>query len=147
MQEPEQGTLVYRSKLDPKMTVVVVWPESDKYEVFQQFFKNTGHAFVLQEKRIVAIDGAVVDESWFTKDHLMVIEAHELGHISAGHGPDAHGREMQKEREADWMGYNLLVNAGEDSAAALHKQEYQARYGSFPEVHDDLMVHLQNKIS
>ena len=40
MQEPEQGTLVYRSKLDPKMTVVVVWPESDKYEVFQQFFKH-----------------------------------------------------------------------------------------------------------
>jgi hypothetical protein len=146
MQEPEQGTLVYRSKLDPSMTVVVVWPESDKYSVFDQIFQKAGHAFVWQEKRIVAIDGAVVDEPWFTKDHLMVIEAHELGHISAGHGPDAHGRDMKKEREADWAGYNLLVNAGEDSAASLHRQEYQARYQEFPEMHDEIMSHLSDSL-
>lgn len=138
----DKHIVAYKSQLDTRMTVVIIWPRHEKYHEFESVFKTAGHAFVIQEKKIVAIDGVAVDEEWFTSDHLLVIEAHELGHIIAKHGPNAHGRSLKREREADWVGYNILVNADKNSAAILHRQEYHDRYRKFPEEHDDIMEHL-----
>lgn len=124
---------VFPSQLDSSLTVVIVYPESTKYEQVLPQFQKSGHAFILHQAKMMVVDGAAVNESWFTMDHLMVIQAHELGHYRAGHAVDAHAQgNINIEKEADWLGYQLLVDAGH-SAASLHKEEYQARYGSDPD--------------
>ena len=140
--------LIYQSKIHPKLTVMVIYPESEKYEILSQQFAKSGHAFLLHDYNAMMVDGATVNEPWFTMDHLHVIEAHEAGHYMAGHAQDAHDERNEKlEREADWLGYNLLKKQGKQSAAELHRKEYNERYTSFPEDNDDIMTHLNKYIN
>ena len=90
----------------------------------------------------MVVDGAALGEEWFTPDHLTVIQAHELGHKLAGHVGLSDHSNPHMEKEADWLGYKILRNRGIDSAADLHEEEYEARYGSRPDEDDYLMVHL-----
>ena len=129
-----EGTQVFFSPLDDTLQVVIVYPESEKYEMASQQFQSSGHAFLLHDMKTVVIDGTAVLESWFTMDHLLVIQAHELGHYRAGHSMQAHlAGSIEIEMEADWIGYKLLLSKGETTAADLHREEYQFRYGNFPE--------------
>ena len=128
------GTQIFHSPLDNTLQVVVIYPESEKYEMVVQQFQESGHAFLLHDANLMVVDGAAVEESWFTMDHLLVIQAHELGHYRAGHGKSAHAKgDVDIEMEADWLGYRLLISKGERTAAELHREEYQSRYGSDPE--------------
>ena len=129
-----EGTQIFPSPLDNTLQVVIIYPESEKYETVVQQFQKSGHAFLLHDANLMVVDGAAVEESWFTMDHLLVIQAHELGHYRAGHGKSAHAMgDVDIEMEADWMGYKLLLSKGESSAADLHREEYQSRYGTDPE--------------
>lgn len=56
------------------------------------------------------IDGRLLSEKWFTPDHLLAIEAHELGHIRMS---------SSDERVAELEGIRLLQEAGYDGAASL----------------------------
>ncbi len=56
------------------------------------------------------VDGRLMSEEWFTSDHLLAIEAHELGHIRMNSAEEA-----VAERE----GIRLLEQAGHNSAASL----------------------------
>jgi len=59
---------------------------------------------------MAVIDGRLLAEPWFTQDHLMAIEAHELGHI----------RELSEEEPvAEREGIRLLTAAGHSSAAEI----------------------------
>lgn len=134
--------VVFKSDLDPSMHVVVVYPENERYPEVAPVFKQKGHAF-LADTNIMVVDGEALGEPWFTQDHLTVIQAHELGHKLAGHvGLSSHDN-PEMEREADWLGYNILKNRGITSAADLHEEEYQARYGSLPDADSYLMKHLK----
>ena len=137
--------VVFPSDLDPSMNVVVIYPEDDRYEEVAPIFNQKGHAFLANES-IMVVDGAALGESWFTTDHLAVIQAHELGHKRAGHVGIPNHNDPVMEKEADWIGYNILKNRGM-SAASLHKEEYEARYGSLPQEDDYLMTHLIKHIS
>ena len=59
---------------------------------------------------MAVIDGRLLEEEWFTPDHLMAIEAHELGHI----------RKLSEEEPiAEREGIRLLTAAGHSSAAEI----------------------------
>jgi len=138
---------VYESEIFPQLTVAIIYPESAQYELLSQQFKKSGHAFLLRDHDMIVVDGGAVGQSWFTPDHLLVIQAHEAGHYMAGHRQDAHAsRDEALEREADWLGYNLLKQKGETSAADIHSQEYEARYDAPPADHDELMTHLKKHL-
>ena len=129
----DQDMIVFESPLDKNLQVMIVYPAAENYELLEPQFKTSGHAFLLHDLSMIIIDGAVVNESWFTLDHLMVIQAHELGHFLAGHGKNSQVREyLDIEREADWLGCMLLKKKGYHNASILHEQEYYDRYDSTP---------------
>jgi len=67
---------------------------------------------------IIVVDGRILSEDWFTEEHLLVILAHETGHIIA---------RTNNEREADERGLQLIKDAGYEAAYQLYTQEYHAR--------------------
>ena len=99
-----------------------------------------GHAFLWNE--YIAVDGEVANEDWFTNDHLKIIQAHELGHHIAGHNLIEYSPGF--EREADWIGFNILKKdiQKNNSALELYRDEYFARYNIFPESDD----HFEYKV-
>jgi hypothetical protein len=133
MSNLNQNELTFPSDLDSRFTVAIIFPESDKYCMVTPLFSVMGHAFLLHERNMIVVDGGTVESDWFTGDHLLVIQAHEIGHQIANH---AHflskGQNDDEEREADWLGYHLLLHKGFESAAELHKEEYMSRYHSDP---------------
>ena len=139
----EKDVHVFTNDLDPTMTVMVIYPENPRYPDVVPLFDQKGHGFLAND-RLMVVDGDTLDQDWFTADHLYVMQAHELGHKLAGHLKGARqGHSDEKiEREADWLGYNILQQRGINSAAALHQVEDQARYGSLPKDDDYLMMHL-----
>lgn len=143
-----KSELVFSSPLDPTLNVVIIYPGSNKYSQLVPHFDRAGIAFLMHDLDLMVIDGAEVDEPWFSEDHLLVIQAHELGHYRAGHSKidQTSHRDEKIEREADWVGYNLLKSKGYGTAAELHREEYQARYGDFPESHDELFSNLKEFI-
>lgn len=134
--------VVFKSDLDPTMNVVVVYPENERYGEVLPVFDQKGHAFLANDN-IMVVDGGALGESWFTTDHLTVIQAHELGHKLAGHVGLSNHDNPHMEKEADWLGYNILKNRGMNAAANLHEEEYEARYGSLPSEDNHLMTHLE----
>jgi len=133
------------SDLDPSMTVVVVYGEDPRYAQLAPVFDQKGHAFLFSEDTIV-VDGNALDEPWFSEDHLMVIQAHELGHKLAGHAGKSDHSDPRMEKEADWLGYNILAQRGFSSAADLHEEEYEARYGTLPGEDNYLMSGIKKYI-
>jgi hypothetical protein len=144
----EENELVFPSPLDSALNVAIIYPGSDKYDQLIPHFERAGHAFLMHDLNLMVVDGAAVEETWFSEDHLLVIQAHELGHFRAGHSKSqqTNHRDEKLEREADWVGYNLLRSKGLGSAADLHRDEYHARYGDFPEAHNELFSNLKKFI-
>ena len=129
-----QDTLIFESPLSEELQVMIVYPEAENYSIFKSQFETSGHAFLLHYLKTIVIDGTVVNEPWFTVDHLMVIQAHELGHYLAGHSKSSQVKEyLEIEREADWLGCMLLKEKGYHDASILHKEEYECRYNSTPQ--------------
>jgi hypothetical protein len=133
----DKDTVIFDSHLDPSIQVVVVHPNSENYDMLKSQFSKSGSAFLLHDLRVIIIDGKVVNEPWFTFEHLLVIQAHEIGHFLAGHAV-SNNSSSNIEKEADWLGYMLLSSSGHKAAASLHKQEYYCRYNTTPHADDAL---------
>ena len=132
---------VFTSDLDPNLFVVIIYPKDPRYSQVEPIFDQKGHAFLANETTMV-VDGKALGEPWFTTDHLTVIQAHELGHKLAGHvGISSHDN-PKMEKEADWLGYNILKNRNMP-ASSLHEEEYIARYNNHPKDDDHKMEHLR----
>lgn len=146
IKEAVEEPVLFENELDPSMTVMVVYPDDPRYQQVAATFAQKGHAFLARED-IMVVDGAALSEPWFSEDHLLVVQAHELGHKLAGHiGSSVHD-DPQLEREADWVGYNILKHRGFQSAAELHRDEYEDRYGSLPHEDAYLMMHLTDYVA
>jgi Zn-dependent protease with chaperone function len=65
------------------------------------------------EVPMAVVDGRLFKKSWFTADHLLAIEAHELGHIRT---------ESIEEPVAEREGIRLLESAGCAVAANILKE-------------------------
>jgi hypothetical protein len=119
------GIEIKNNRIDKSIPIYVIHPNNAKWVFFSGLFEEYGHAFYSSESNIIFLDGRLEDEEWFTDDHLYVIEAHELAHKLAGH---THGHDIQSEKEADFLGYNILKQMGLVSASQLHKEEFKNRY-------------------
>ena len=83
---------------------------------------DRSHAFAVYgpdiEIPLIVVDERILSKDWFTDDHMLVIMAHELGHILC----------MNDDEElADLVGMQILLEAGHLSAYELHLQEYHIR--------------------
>ena len=103
--------------LDPTVPVILVDPTElgptrlDTTHAFAVFGEGIEEPFIVVDKRLL-------DQEWFTEDHLLVILAHELAHIRCG---------SENEKLADRVGMMLLRRAGYASAFRLHRAEYENR--------------------
>jgi len=103
--------------LDPSVGVVFVDPTElgptrlDSSHAFAVFGESVDEPFIVVDQRLL-------EQDWFTQDHLMVILAHELAHILC---------RSENEKLADRIGMMLLQRAGLDSAFLLHRTEYENR--------------------
>ncbi len=103
--------------LDPNIGVVFVDPTD-----LPPSRLDHSHAFAVYGEAIdepfIVVDARLLEQDWFTEDHLLVLLAHELAHILC---------RSENEKLADRVGMMLLRRAGYASAFALHQQEYESR--------------------
>jgi hypothetical protein len=113
---------VFRCPLDESVTVVIPEKTDAEYKQVQEKFKEGNVAFTIlgTEEKAIIVDGEALKEDWFTDDHLLVIMAHELGHLETN---------TENELAADQAGFDILVGSGaSESAISLYAMEIQARY-------------------
>lgn len=84
------------------------------------------HAFAIRdpEQPVILLDERVLSYDWFFNAHLMVILAHEMGHILG---------ETDDEQAADDIGLELLselaaTDPTKQGALEFYQLEYEARY-------------------
>lgn len=71
------------SEMAPQILVVEV-EEGDKGTVTDRLSdQNHGYAIRGTEYPVAVVDGRLRSQAWCTPDHLLAVEAHELGHILA----------------------------------------------------------------
>ncbi len=103
---------VRTSLLDGKTTVVEI-EDGDKGPLVKML-DNKGHGFAVFGEGVLeplaVVDARPLKHDWFTHDHLIAVEAHELGHINKSSND-----EIVAEREA----IRLLSATGHDVAASL----------------------------
>ena len=103
---------VRTSELDGKTIVIEVedgdeGPFVDLLKIRENGFAIFGEAI---EIPMAIIDGRLLKEDWFTFNHLLAIEAHEVGHIIT---------ESEEEAIAERKGISLLKASGYDKAAEI----------------------------
>ena len=103
---------VRTSDLDNETIVFEVEP-GDKGWLVDRLEKTPNGFAIMGED--LPFSAAVVDsrnlmKSWFTKDHLLAVEAHELGHIRMN---------SNEEEVAEKEGIRLLEKSGHKKAASL----------------------------
>ena len=103
---------IRNSILDGKTLVVEVEHGDDGPFVEMLKSRENGYAIFGEavETPVAVIDGRLMEEPWFTSDHLLAIEAHELGHILT---------ESEEEPIAECRGIVLLQAAGFHEAAQI----------------------------
>lgn len=102
------------SKLDNE-TLVVEVEEGDVGPIVDRLeMQPNGFAIMSQEAgfpvSMAVVDSRKLKEGWFTENHLLAIEAHELGHIRMN---------SSEEYVAEKEGIRLLEQAGYNTAASL----------------------------
>jgi HD superfamily phosphohydrolase len=116
-----------QAQLDPNWTLVITYPNDSLYNTANPYFEKLGIAFANLEAQTIYFDGAEVSESYFTKDHMLAVEAHEIGHMIASHQGEPYYSKRQ-EQEADWLGINLLIQNAKTKAANLLAERFSDSY-------------------
>lgn len=101
------------SKLDNETIVFEIEPE-DTGPIVDMLDGPKPNGFAIFGKEvelpIAVVDGRLTEEDWFTSNHLLAIEAHELGHIRM---------DSCDEPIAESEGIRLLKTAGYKKAAKI----------------------------
>jgi hypothetical protein len=116
------------SNLDPEWTLIITYPNDSVYASADLYFEKLGIAFADLKSKTIYFDGAEVSEAYFTKDHMVAVEAHEIGHQIAGHLGQPYYSSRQ-EQEADWLGINLLIQNNLIKAGNLLAERFSQQYG------------------
>lgn len=119
--------LTFECPLDKEVRVIIVEKGDDEYAKASTVFRTGTIAFTFlnTDTKAIVIDGEVVKEDWFSDDHLLVVMAHEIGHIRTN---------SEDELLADQTGFDILAEYGTSSAVSLYALEIQQRYcmSSYP---------------
>lgn len=127
LSESQENPITIQSSLDPNWTLVISYPNDSLYSKLEQYFEKLGIAFANLADQTIYFDGAEVSEDYFTKDHMVAVEAHEIGHFVANHQGEPYYSKRQ-EQEADWLGINLLIENGKTKAANLLIERFSKQY-------------------
>ena len=104
---------MYWSGLDDNKTLVLYVEHGDTGPTVD-LLDTRGHGFAIfgpdVEVPFAVIDYRLVETHGYTEDHMLAIEAHELGHIHT---------QSEDEMAAERAGIALLKAAGENAAAKL----------------------------
>jgi len=120
--------IVNRSKIDSEWMVYTVEETDGTYDTHTRLFEIFGIAYANLSSKLIVIDGKKVKEEKLTKNHLLAIEAHEIGHSISGHGDEINKETEVMEREADWAAYYILTKIGKTKAADLIAERYESLY-------------------
>lgn len=100
------------SELDGKTIVLEVEHGDEGFVVDMLDVRENGYAIFGSSVPVpmAVVDGRLMEEDWFTSDHLLAIEAHELGHIRMN---------SEEEPVAEREGIRLLKSNGYKDAANI----------------------------
>lgn len=117
---------VFECPFDKTVPVVIVSAGDPEYkQVATMFHENIAFTPLGSEAHSIVIDGEVVKEEWFTDEHLLIVMAHEMGHIR---------NNSVDEKDADLTGFDILAESGiSEGAVQLYALEIQARYTVTPQ--------------
>lgn len=97
-------------------TMVLEVEHGDEGPVVERL-SQTGHGFAVfgpdLEMPMAVVDGRLRTEEWCTEDHVLAIEAHELGHIL---------EETCDEPTAEWAAIKMLEKTGRLIAAGILRE-------------------------
>jgi hypothetical protein len=129
LSESQENPITTPASLDPNWTLVISYPNDSLYDKLDPYFEKLGIAFANLAEQTIYFDGAEVSEDYFTRDHMVAIEAHEIGHYIANHQGEPYYSKRQ-EQEADWLGINLLIENGKTKAATLLIERFSKQYNT-----------------
>ncbi len=103
---------VRTSKLDNETIVIEVEDGDEGHVVDMLDIRENGYAIFGEGAPVpmAVVDGRLLKEEWFTNNHLLAIEAHELGHIRM---------KSEEEPVAELEGIRLLEAGNHWEAANL----------------------------
>ena len=128
LSESVEEPVTTASHIDPTWNLVITYPNDSLYLKAEPYFEKLGIAFANLAEKTIYFDGAEVSEDYFTKDHMLAIEAHEIGHFIANHQGEPYYSDRQ-EQEADFIGINLLIQNSLGKAANLLAERFSKQYG------------------
>lgn len=120
-----------QSKIDSSFHIWIMEPDDERYDNFKPLFDKFGHAFTFPGKKMMFIDGKLLDEDWITPDHLHAIVAHEICHYLFKHNA---GLNKKAEMEADIGGIEILKHKGLLNAANILTKRFIEHYGKKPNI-------------
>ena len=117
--------MTFECPLNREVTVIIVEKDDKEYDKACLVFDSGTIAFTTlgTETKAIVIDGEVMKEDWFSDDHLLIVMAHELGHLQS---------DSEDELTADQTGFDILAAQGPLSAISLYALEIQKRYCQTP---------------
>ena len=123
----EESEIEFKSPIDKKYNVMIIYPDSDYYEQITSMIPNNGLAVTDMRQKAMVINGAKIESENLTNDHLLFIQAHEIGHHYLNHKGEFGIPEQEK--EADYAAYLLLKKKGYNKAAKLVIDFFKNRHG------------------
>ena len=78
--------MIMRTSELTKIKIVVIEAEAGDEGPFIELLDRRGHGFALGslEQPTIVLDGRIRGEPWFTHDHMIAVEAHEICHLLLG---------------------------------------------------------------
>jgi len=119
---------VNKSKIDDNWMVFIIENSDGNYEIHEKLFEKFGIAYADLENKLIVIDGKAVTEQKLTQNHLLAIEAHEIGHFISDHKGQINKLHEQMEKEADWAAYRILTEIEKHKAADIISKRFQGQY-------------------
>jgi len=127
-EDPDNHKIIkIKSNIDSRFNVYLIYPEHSEYAEVKKIFEKFGHAVLLTGSKNIFVDGVEVDKPYFTMDHLIAIQGHEIAHSILKHRG---GLNKQKEMEADIAGMQILKSKGFTKAYNLLYTRFKTHYGA-----------------
>jgi hypothetical protein len=121
----ESGIVSFKSRIDPRFNVLVIYKESVMYPLIKEAFEGLDNSIgaLMPGKSTIIVDGERVEEESLTDNHLLAIEAHEIAHDLLGHEGE---RNQTHEDEADELAIRILDSFSRKEAAELLRERMKS---------------------
>jgi hypothetical protein len=120
--------VIRKCELRNDWIVTIVYKEDMVYNDCKKLFETFGLAYANLENNFIFVDGEAILEQNLTPDHIIAIEAHEIGHFISDHKGQINKSLEEIEKEADWAGYQLLIKYKRKKAALILAKRFKDKY-------------------